>query len=171
MCCLSPQLGSSFSGTGAESLPSPPHRPSTSKLQRESIDVWETISLHPLLGKLCLDQMTGGCCVPIPGMSRSSGNTGHLSMAWSWFDGSGGAPEGWGPGWKRRWQSEKREGDIGQQSCGGLRQEPGEGSLVELGQAGVREKLGLEFFGEGNPGLRGRVPLQDGGGRTLGCCM
>lgn len=89
MCFLSPQLGSSFSGTGAESLPSPPHCPSTSKLQRESIDVWETVSLHPLLGKLCLDQMTGGCCVPIPGMSRSSGNTGHLSMAWSWFDGSG----------------------------------------------------------------------------------
>lgn len=63
-------------------------------------------------------------------------------MARSWFDGSGGAPEGWGSGWKRRWQSEKREGDAGQQSCGGLRKEPGEGSLVELGQAGVRKKLG-----------------------------
>ena len=129
--CL-PNWAAASQGQGQNpSQPLLTHPPS--KLQRESIYVWETISLHPLLGKPCLDQMTGGCCVPIPGMSCSSENTGHLSMAWSWFDSSGGAPGSWGPGWKRRRQSEKREGDTGQQSCGGLRKEPGEGSPVELG--------------------------------------
>lgn len=164
MCFLSPQLGSSFSGTGTEPLPSPPHHPP--KVQRESVDVCETISFHCLssvLGKPCLDPMTGGCCAPIPGMSHSSGNTGCLSMARSWFDGSRGVPGGRGAGRKRRRQSEKREGDTGWQSWRGLRREPGQGRLVELGQAGARKKQGLELFGEGNPGLRGRVPLQEGG--------
>lgn len=44
----------------------------------------------------------------------------------------------------------------------------------EPGRAGAGRgwrSRSLELFREGSPGLRGRVALQEGGARAMGCCM
>lgn len=51
-------------------------------------------------------------------------------MARRWFDGSEGAPGGWGPGWERRQQSERVSGTVGQ-SCSSQGHTPAQTRVTE----------------------------------------
>lgn len=88
-----------------------------------------THSCLPMAGKWVKDHRVGGqglltkrlglgeLCPQPPGTSHYSENTGRLSMAQSWFDGSWGAPGGWRSGEEAAIR--ESEGDPGRvvQSC------------------------------------------------------